>query len=107
MTIQLSEETEAQLAQLHDDAATGITGLASSMPTSVKGGYGTADVLAIIAAVVATADDLALINEVAAAQVRAVGQEFGATDGDVSSGFDALFDGMSDGNVDGMEMARR
>lgn len=90
MTIQLSEETEAQLATLHDDAAKGITGLASSVPTSVDGGQGTADVLAIIAAVVATADDIALVNEVAAAQVRAVGQELGTTDDQVFAAFDAM-----------------
>ncbi len=90
MTIQLSEETEEQLAELHEDAAAGITGLAGSVPTAVDGGHGTADVLAIIAAVVATADDIALVNEAAAAQVRAVGQELGTTDDQVASGFDAM-----------------
>lgn len=90
MTIQLSEDTEEQLATLHENAARGITGLARSVPTSVDGGYGTADVLAIIAAVVATADDIALVNEAAAGQVRAVGQALGSTDDQVASGFDAM-----------------
>ncbi|GAB2758249.1 hypothetical protein GCM10027020_08330 [Nocardioides salsibiostraticola] len=90
MTIQLSEATERELAKLHEDAAKGITGLATGVPTTVDGGHGTADVLAIIAAVVATADDIALINEAAAAQVRAVGQELGSTDDQVASGFDAM-----------------
>ncbi len=90
MTIQLSEDTEEQLATLHENAARGITGLASSVPTTVDGGYGTADVLAIIAAVVATADDIALVNEAAAGQVRSVGQALGSTDDQVASGFDAM-----------------
>ncbi|WP_104108265.1 hypothetical protein [Nocardioides sp. 616] len=90
MTIRLSEETEAQLARLHDEAAKGITGLAGGVPTSVDAGEGTSDVLAIIAAVVGTADDIALVNEAAAAQVRAVGEGLGSTDGAVASGFDSM-----------------
>ncbi len=87
MTIQLSEATEARLAGLHEDSAKGVTDLAKSVPTTVDGGYGTADVLAIIATVVSTADDIALINEVAAAQVRAAGQELGSTDQQAASDF--------------------
>lgn len=90
MTIQLSEATEAELAAFHDGAATGITNLAGTVPSSVDGGEGTADVLSIIAAVVSTADDIALVNEAAAAQVRAVGQDLGSTDGQVATGFDAM-----------------
>ena len=90
MTIQLSEATEAAIAQKHDDAAAGITGLAGAVPQTVDGGYATADLMAILAAVVGTADDLALVNEVAADQVRAVGQGLGDTDDEVGDAFRSM-----------------
>lgn len=90
MTINLSEGAENQIAQRHDDAASRITGLANGVPTTVDGGYGTADLLAIVAAVVGTADDIALINEVAAGQVRAVGQGLGDTDDEVADAFQTM-----------------
>ena len=87
MTIQLSEETAAALALRHTEAAEGITGLSSGVPTSVDGGYGTPHLMEILSTVVATSDSIALINEVAAAQVAEVGASFGGTDDAVADGF--------------------
>lgn len=87
MTIQLSEETEAAIALRHTEAAQAITGLASGVPGSVDGGYGAPHLMEILSVVVATADDIALINEVAAAQVTEVGASFGGTDDAVADGF--------------------
>lgn len=86
MSIRLDTATAQSIVAAHRAAATAITGL-DGVPTTVDGGYATADLLAIIAAVVATADDLALVNEAAAAQVEAVTEGLGQTDEDIAENF--------------------
>jgi hypothetical protein len=88
--LRLDQGTEDSIAAKHDSAASSITGLVDSVPTSVDGGYGTAAILEILSVVVATADDIAVLNEVAAGQVRAVGQDFGTTDDAVHDNFRKL-----------------
>ena len=86
MTIQLTEDTGATLALRHTEAAEGITGLASGVP-AVDGGYATPHLREILAVVVSAADQVAVVNEAAAAQVAAVGQELGTTDDEVADHF--------------------
>jgi hypothetical protein len=88
--LRLDQGTEDFIAAKHDSAASSITALVDSVPTSVDGGYGTAAILEILSVVVATADDIAVLNEVAAGQVRAVGQDFGTTDDAVHDNFRKL-----------------
>lgn len=88
--LRLDQATEDAIAGKHDSAGTSITGLADGVPASVDGGYGSAAILEIIAAVVSTADDIAILNEVTAGQVRAVGQDFGTTDDAVHDNFRKL-----------------
>ncbi|WP_248581892.1 hypothetical protein [Nocardioides sp. InS609-2] len=90
MSIQLTEATESQIAEKHRDAASAITDLASGIPTTIDGGYGTADLMAILGAVIDTADDIAMVNEVAAEQVTAVGQGLGDTDDEVAENFSKI-----------------
>jgi hypothetical protein len=86
----LDPATREAIVTAHRRAGTSITSLADSVPTTVDAGYATPDVLAIIAAVVATADDIALVNEAAAAQVEAVAEGLGQTDADVAANFRGL-----------------
>lgn len=88
--LKLDQATEDAIASKHDSAASSITGLAAAVPTSVDGGYGSAAILEIVASVVSTADDIAVLNEVTAGQVRAVGQDFGRTDDAVHDNFRKL-----------------
>lgn len=88
--LRLDQATEDSIATKHDSAATAITDLAKGVPTSVDGGYGSAAILEIVAAVVSTADDIAILNEVTASQVRAVGADFGTTDDAVHDNFRKL-----------------
>lgn len=92
MTIRLDAATRDAIVAAHESAATSITDLADGVPTTVDGGYATGDLLAIIAAVVATADDIALVNETAAAQVAAVATGLDQTDEDVAANFRDLGD---------------
>lgn len=82
----LDAATASSIAGCHDTAAGRITGLASSVP-SVDGGYGTADLNAILAKILRTADQLAQINEAAASQIRKVADHFDGTDAEVATGF--------------------
>lgn len=87
MTLRLGPETREAIVTAHERAGTAITSLADSVPTTVDAGYATPDILAIIAAVVDTADGIALINETAAAQVQAVAEGLGQTDADIAANF--------------------
>lgn len=87
--IRLDASTEAAIAESHDGAAARITALAGSIP-SVEGGYATPALVEILAAVLGTADDLALVNEVAAEQVRQVGEALGGTDEAVAGAFGTM-----------------
>lgn len=74
------------ISACHDTAAVRVTSKADSVPT-VDGGYAAGDLNLILAKVLATADDLALINEAAAEQVRQVSTLMTGTDADVAAAF--------------------
>lgn len=74
------------IAACHDSASARITSQAGSVPT-VDGGDGTADLNLIFAKVLGTADDLALVNEAAAEQVRQVSSLLTSTDAEVAAAF--------------------
>ena len=84
--LELNPADAEAIAACHETAASRITGQAGSVPT-VDGGYATADLNAILAKVLGTADDLALVNETAAAQVREVATTFTGTDASVAAAF--------------------
>lgn len=91
--VELDPVAAASISGCHQSAAGRITGQAASVPT-VDGGYGTADLNLILSKVLSTADDLALINEAAAAQVSQVSTHFTGTDAAIASMFGQM-DGTS------------
>lgn len=87
--LELNPADAEAIAACHDSASGRITSQAGSVPT-VDGGYGTADLNLILAKVLGTADDLALVNEAAAEQVRQVSNMLTSTDAEVAAAFGYL-----------------
>lgn len=94
--IELSQATEDALVGHHDAASTGITDLADSVPTEVDGGLGTPELLAILSAAVETADELAQVNELLAATVKAVHDNLQLTDESLAGSFEQVADQIPD-----------
>jgi hypothetical protein len=87
--LELSSTAASVIAGSHDKAAGRISGLSGSVP-HLNAGYGGQALSAILEKVLGTADTLAMINEVAADQVRAVGDHLDSTDAEVAGTFSAM-----------------
>lgn len=90
MTIQISEETKDYIVARHQAADEEVNSVAGSVPTSVDGGMGSEDVLAIITTIVTTAEDIGNISNVIAALVDHVGTGLEKTDAEVADGFEQI-----------------
>lgn len=95
MTVELATGVAAHLAGRHQEAAAELDGLAASLPAGVDGGLATGHLLEIVAAVAATAGDIALINTLVRDQVLATGADFEETDTEVGGGLAALLGAMA------------
>jgi hypothetical protein len=94
--IVVGEGTVAAIAGAHEKAAERITGVAGAAP-DVDGGMADVELLTILALVLGTADDLAVINQAAAESVRALGANLLGTDAEVASAFQAADPDRLDG----------
>lgn len=95
MTVALAAGAADHIAGRHEGAAAGLDALAASLPTAVDGGWATAHLLEIVAAVAATAGDLALINTLLRDQVLAAGADLEATDSEVGGDLVTLLGALS------------
>ena len=90
MTLRLDAGTAETVAGKHEAAAEAIDEAAPSAPASVDGGYGTAYLNEIIAAVSETAGEVAVVNAGVALLVRDVVDSLGLTDDEVGAQFDEM-----------------
>lgn len=95
MTIRLDAGASEQIAVKHDTAATGIKDTGSSLPTMPDAGYGSGELGQIMLAVCTSANDLAVFNEVAAAQVREVGTTYAGSEAEVAATFTSMGEELS------------
>lgn len=95
MTVALAAGAADHIAGRHQEAAVGLEGLLASLPATVDGGRATAHLLGIVAAVAATAGDLALINTLLRDQVLATGADLEATDSEVGGDLVTLLGALS------------
>lgn len=84
--IQLDADTAATILAAHEDAASGITALADSVP-QVDGGLGNPELLTILTLLLHTAGSLASVNSLTADMVRAVVDHIVTVDAEVASVF--------------------
>ena len=90
MTIRLEPGAAERIARLHDDASTVIQGSADSFPAAPDGGLGSDKLASIMAALSETADTLAGLDELAAAQLRDIGSNYARTEDEVAGMFSRL-----------------
>ena len=86
----ISDAAARAVAGLHDDAAAGIEGTASSVPGAVDGGLASAKLSEILKQLATHADDLAIANRGTAGVMRAVANDFFATEDAVAGQFRGL-----------------
>lgn len=90
MTLRLDPGAAETIAASHDGAATTIDSAAGNAPGSVDAGYGAAYVADILAAVTATAGEVAAINLGVGALVRDVADDLGLTEAAIGREFDTM-----------------
>lgn len=94
-SILISDEAQAAIAGCHHEAAAGIDALATSLPTSVDGGLGSLDLVAVVAAVARACGQLADVQAITSDNVGAVGEGLLATDALVRGAFVATTAGVA------------
>lgn len=90
MSIRLGPDAAEQIARKHDEASSAVQESAGSLPAAPEGGLGGAALAAIMAAVSGTANDLAVLNDVVAAQLRDVGRNYARTEDEVAQMFSRM-----------------